>query len=204
VGALAREAKRPSSAPFAADYRGVTRPPAIPGAERRPEPYLAVDEERRSMPGGRRATDDRSHVREGLTGCRIIELPRVTDPRGNLTFIEGQEHVPFDIARAFYPYDLPGGEGRGGHAHRELEQFVIAASGSFEVLVDDGKHQERFFLSRAYYGLYVPRMIWQEVSNFSSGSVCLVLASHRYEEADYYRNYWDFAAAKAAEVNGAA
>ena len=183
----------------------MTQPSPAQGADGRiPEPYLAAQPERRSIPGGRRATDDRSHVRECLTGCRIIELPRVTDPRGNLTFIEGEEHVPFDIARTFYLYDVPGGEARGGHAHRELEQFVIAASGSFDVLVDDGKNQERFFLSRAYYGLYVPRMVWKELDNFSSGSVCLVLASHRYDEADYYRNYWDFAAAKAAEVNGSA
>ena len=155
-----------------------------------------VPEERRSIPGGRRATDDRSHIREGLTGCRIVELPRVTDPRGNLTFIEANDHVPFEIERVFYLYDVPGGESRGGHAHKELEQFVIAASGSFDVVVDDGRHQERFSLNRSYYGLYVPRMVWKELDNFSSGSVCVVLASHRYDEEDYYRDYGDFAVAK--------
>ena len=128
----------------------------------------------------------------GLSDCRIVELPRIHDPRGNLTFIEGADHVPFDIRRVYYLYDVPGGESRGGHAHRGLEQFIIAASGSLDVLVDDGISRERFFLNRSYYGLYVPRMVWRELDNFSSGSVCLVLASEHYDEADYYRDYGEF------------
>lgn len=123
---------------------------------------------------------------------RIIELPKVADPRGNLTFIEGQQHVPFPIQRVYYLYDVPGGESRGGHAHRQLEQLIIAASGSFDVVLDDGLRRERHFLNRSYFGLYVPRMVWRELENFSSGSVCLVLASEHYDAADYYRNYEEF------------
>jgi dTDP-4-dehydrorhamnose 3,5-epimerase-like enzyme len=167
-------------------------------APRVAEPYLAVNSERRAGTPGRRSTDERSHVREGLTGCRIVDLPRVTDPRGNLTFVEGNQHVPFDIARVYYLYDVPGGESRGGHGHRELEQLVVAASGSLDVIVDDGRHRERFFLNRSYYGLYIPRMVWRELDNFSSGSVCLVLASAQYDEADYYRDYDEFVAAAIA------
>jgi hypothetical protein len=128
----------------------------------------------------------------GLTGCRLIELPRVSDPRGNLTFVEAQDTIPYPIERVYYLYDVPGGESRGGHAHRELEEFIIAASGSFEVLVDDGVHSERFFLNRSYYGLYVPRMVWRELDEFSSGSVCLVMSSRHYDEGDYYREYEEF------------
>jgi WxcM-like, C-terminal len=127
-----------------------------------------------------------------LDEARIINLPRVPDPRGNLTFIEGERHVPFTIRRVYYLYDVPGGESRGGHAHKQLEQFIIAASGSFDVLVDDGKQRQRFFLNRSYYGLYLPRMMWRELENFSSGSVCLVLASQTFEESDYYRDYQQF------------
>jgi UDP-2-acetamido-3-amino-2,3-dideoxy-glucuronate N-acetyltransferase len=124
--------------------------------------------------------------------CRIINLPRITDPRGNLTFVEGENHIPFPIRRVYYLYDVPGGETRGGHAHRQLEQFIIAASGSFDVVLDDGVEKKRFFLNRSYYGLYVPRMMWRELENFSSGSVCLVMASERYSESDYYRDYQEF------------
>ena len=124
--------------------------------------------------------------------ARIINLPRIPDPRGNLTFIEGERHVPFTIRRVYYLYDVPGGETRGGHAHKRLEQFIIAASGSFDVLVDDGRQKKRFFLNRSYYGLYLPRMVWRELENFSSGSVCLVLASELFEESDYYRDYQQF------------
>ena len=125
----------------------------------------------------------------GLDKCRIIELPKITDRRGNLTFIEGNEHVPFEIKRVYYLYDVPGGEKRGGHAHKDLQQFVIAASGSFDVILDDGKEQKRFHLNRSYYGLYVPTMIWRELDNFSSGSVCIVLASEHFDENDYIRDY---------------
>ena len=143
------------------------------------------------------APADAAGAAPGLTGCRVVVLPRITDPRGNLTFIDGGAHVPFDIARVYYLYDVPGGESRGGHAHRDLEQVIIAASGSLEVVVDDGRHTERFFLNRSYYGLYVPRMVWRELEDFSSGSVCLVLASRPYDEADYFRDYAEFRAAAA-------
>jgi hypothetical protein len=122
------------------------------------------------------------------TEPRIMELPRITGPRGNLSVVEAQRHVPFDIKRVYFLYDVPGGESRGGHAHRQLEQFIIAASGSFEVVLFQGEQERRFFLNRSYYGLYVPRMTWRELENFSSGSVSLVLASEYYDEADYYRD----------------
>jgi dTDP-4-dehydrorhamnose 3,5-epimerase-like enzyme len=131
----------------------------------------------------------------GLADCRIIELPRITDPRGNLTFIEARRHVPFEIERVYYLYDVPGGETRGGHAHRRLEQLIIAMSGAFDVVLDDGREQQVFPLNRSYYGLYVPTMVWRELVNFSSGSVCTVLASRPYEEEDYYRDHDEFVAA---------
>jgi hypothetical protein len=153
--------------------------------------------ERRSNPWGRRSADKGWPEGGAALGCRIVELPRIMDPRGNLTFIEGDgAHIPFSIGRVFYLYDVPGGESRGGHAHRELEQLVIAAAGSFDVIVDDGTAAERFSLNRSYYGLYVPRMTWTHLDNFSSGSVCLVLASLPYQESDYYRDYDEFAHAR--------
>jgi dTDP-4-dehydrorhamnose 3,5-epimerase-like enzyme len=121
--------------------------------------------------------------------CKIIELPKISDPRGNLTFIEGHNHIPFNIARVYYLYDVPGGAERGGHAHKELSQLIVAMSGSFDVVLDDGKKKKRVHLNRSYYGLYVCPMIWRELDNFSSGSVCMVLASNKYDEADYYRDY---------------
>lgn len=127
-----------------------------------------------------------------LADCRIVDLPKISDPRGNLTFIEGQQHVPFDVARVYYLYDVPGGAERGGHAHKELQQLIIAMSGSFDVVLDEGGEKKRFHLNRSYFGLYVSRMIWRELDNFSSGAVCLVLASNRYSEDDYYRNYGDY------------
>ncbi len=123
---------------------------------------------------------------------RVIELPRIPDHRGNLSFIEGQRHVPFDIRRVYYLYDVPGGAHRGGHAHKELHQLVIAMAGSFDIILDDGGKAEKFALNRSYYGLYIPPMTWREVENFSSGAVCLVLASEHYDEADYYRDYGEF------------
>jgi dTDP-4-dehydrorhamnose 3,5-epimerase-like enzyme len=122
----------------------------------------------------------------------IVELPKILDPRGNLTFIEGERHVPFDIKRVYYTYDVPGGEARGGHAHIDCEAFVIAASGSFDVHLDDGRRKRVYSLNRSYRGVLVPRMVWREIHNFSSGSVCLVLASAHYDEADYIRDYERF------------
>ena len=127
-----------------------------------------------------------------LAECRIIDLPKITDPRGNLTFIEAGRHVPFEIKRVYYLYDVPGGAERGGHAHRGLHEFIIAMSGSFDVILDDGTQKKRFHLNRSYLGLYVRPMIWRELDNFSSGSVCMVLASTFYDESDYYRVYDEF------------
>ena len=124
--------------------------------------------------------------------CRLIDLPRINDPRGNLTFIENDRHIPFEIKRVYYLYDVPGGSLRAGHAHKTLRQFLIAMSGSFDVTVDDGRHKMKFHLNRSYYGLYIPPMIWREIDNFSSGSVCLALASDFFDEADYYRQYPEF------------
>ena len=123
---------------------------------------------------------------------RRIDLPVIPDRRGNLTFIEGHRHVPFDIARVYYLYDVPGGAERGGHAHRELTQLIIAAAGSFDVHLDNGKARETAHLARSYYGLLVGPEVWREIDNFSSGAVCLVLASLPYDEADYVRDHTDF------------
>ena len=124
-----------------------------------------------------------------LEHCKLIELPQVKDHRGNLSFIETGRHVPFEIRRVYYLYDVPGGAERGGHAHRQLEAFIIAMSGSFDVVLDDGGAQKRFHLNRSYFGLYVSPMVWRELDNFSSGSVSMVLASDFYDEADYIRDY---------------
>lgn len=130
--------------------------------------------------------------------CRIVNLPKVIDPRGNLTFIESEQTIPFRIMRVFYLYDVPGGESRGGHAHKECQQFMVAMSGSFDVIVDDGEQRQTFSLNRSYYGLYLPSMIWREMANFSSGSVCMVLASEHYDENDYFRDYHEFIKASRA------
>lgn len=128
-----------------------------------------------------------------LSDCRLIQLPKIADPRGNLTFIEGERHVPFSIQRVYYLYDVPGGGVRGGHAHRELHQLLVAMAGSFDVTLDDGGGgRKRLHLNRCYFGLYICPMIWRELDNFSSGSVCLVLASAHYDEADYFRDYAQF------------
>jgi hypothetical protein len=130
-----------------------------------------------------------------LERCKIIDLPKIQDPRGNLTFIEGREHIPFDIQRVYYLYDVPGGADRGAHAHKQLQQFIVAMSGSFDVILDDGYEQKRFHLNRSYYGLYVCPMMWRYLDNFSSGAVTLVLASRPYDESDYYRDYDEFSRA---------
>jgi len=127
-----------------------------------------------------------------LVDCKLLELPKIADPRGNLTFVENQTHIPFNIKRVYYTYDVPGGAERGGHAHKELKQLIIAMSGSFDITLDDGFEKQKFHLNRSYFGLYVCSMIWREIDNFSSGSVCMVLASEFFDEADYYREYQDF------------
>lgn len=124
--------------------------------------------------------------------CRIIQLPKITDARGNLTFVEAERQISFQFKRIYYLYDVPGGADRGGHAHRKMEQMIIAISGSFNVLLDDGYEKRLIHLNRSYYGLYICPMIWRDLDNFSSGSVCLSLASTYYDEADYYRNYEEF------------
>ena len=131
-----------------------------------------------------------------LNSCKIIDLPKITDPRGNLTFVESDSQIPFDSPRVYYLYDVPGGSERGGHAHKCLHQLIIAMSGSFDVLLDDGKEKKRYHLNRSYNGLYVCPMIWRELDNFSSGSVCMVLASNKYDEDDYYRDYAEFMRAR--------
>ena len=127
-----------------------------------------------------------------LEDCKILELPKIVDPRGNLTFIEGGNHLPFEIRRVYYLYDVPGGATRAGHGHKTLEQLMIAMSGSFDVELNDGRARKKYHLDRSYYGLYIPPMIWRDIDNFSSGSVCLVLASEFFDESDYYRTYQDF------------
>lgn len=127
--------------------------------------------------------------------CRLIDLPRHNDPRGNLSVIEGGVQVPFDIKRVYYLYDVPGGSSRAGHGHLELQQFIIAMSGSFDVIVDDGFERKKIHMNRSYYGLYIPKMMWREIENFSSGAVCLVLASTHYDRDDYYHDYAGFVAA---------
>jgi dTDP-4-dehydrorhamnose 3,5-epimerase-like enzyme len=124
--------------------------------------------------------------------CRLVEFPKVADPRGNLTFIEGSRHVPFDIRRVYFLYDVPTAESRGAHAHRRLQQVVICLSGSFDVSVDDGRDNALVHLNRPWSGLYVPPMIWAAEVNFDAGSVCLVLASELYDESDYIRDYAEF------------
>lgn len=127
--------------------------------------------------------------------CRWLEVPRITDPRGNLGFLEGGRHVPFAIRRVYYLYDIPAGASRGGHAHKQLEQVLLAPAGSFDVVLDDGVNRRRVTLSAADRGLYIPRLIWRELDSFSANAVCLVLASDYYSEDDYYRDYADFALA---------
>jgi len=126
--------------------------------------------------------------------CKLIELPKISDPRGNLTFAEGNRHIPFDINRVYYLYDVPGGAERGGHAHKKLQQLIIAIPGSFEIVLKDGCNSRIVRLERAYQGLYVCSMIWRELQSFSSGAVCLVLASEFYDEDDYYRDYSEYVA----------
>ncbi|AHM61776.1 WxcM-like protein [Flammeovirgaceae bacterium 311] len=124
--------------------------------------------------------------------CSIIQLPQIKNRAGNITPITSNVELPFNIKRVFYLYDIPGGESRGAHAHKECHQFLIAASGSYEVLLDDGRTQRLVQLNRPYYGLHIPPRIWASEINFSSGSICLVMTSHQYDESDYIRSYQEF------------
>lgn len=124
--------------------------------------------------------------------CQLMDLPVITDPRGNLTFIEGGRHIPFEMKRVYYLYDVPGGASRAGHGHKKLHQLVIAISGSFDIVIDDGFRKKRFHLNRSGQGLYLCPMMWRDIDNFSGGSVCMVLASDYYDESDYFRSYPDF------------
>jgi len=139
------------------------------------------------------ATDIKGRKSSSCTSvydCTLIDLPKIKTRGGHITPINnGKDIIPFDVKRVYYLYDIPGGEGRGAHAHKELEQLIVAISGSFEVKIDDGKTKRTYTLSRPYYGLYLPPGLWRELDNFSSGATCLVLASHEYEESDYIRKY---------------
>ncbi|MDH8701834.1 dTDP-4-dehydrorhamnose 3,5-epimerase-like enzyme [Dysgonomonadaceae bacterium PH5-43] len=123
---------------------------------------------------------------------QLIDLPKIQDPRGNLTFVEGSNHIPFDIQRVYWIYDVPGGAVRGGHAFKEQQEFIVALSGSFDVVLDDGKQKHIFHLNRSYYGLYVPCGVWRSMENFSTNSLALVMASTKYNESDYIREYEEF------------
>ncbi|MGB0869056.1 MAG: sugar 3,4-ketoisomerase [Flavobacteriales bacterium] len=124
--------------------------------------------------------------------CKKINLPKIHNPQGNLTFIQQNEHIPFPVKRIYYLYDIPGGEERGAHGHKDLHQLIVAASGSFEVVLTDGKETKTFYLNRPYEGLLLKPGLWRELKNFSSGSVCLVLASEYYSETDYIRDYQEY------------
>jgi len=131
-----------------------------------------------------------------VDNCKMLDLPRFSDPRGSLTFIENRNHIPFDIKRIYYLYNVPFGFERGDHAHRDLQQLIVAISGNFDVLLDDGKFKKWFHLACPYQGLYVCPMIWRQLTNFSPGAVCLVLASRLFDEKDYYRDYDEFLSAR--------
>ncbi|HRS18944.1 MAG TPA: FdtA/QdtA family cupin domain-containing protein [Bacteroidales bacterium] len=127
-----------------------------------------------------------------ITECKLIDLPKIQDPRGNLSFIEGGKHIPFAVERTYWIYDVPGGQMRGGHAYTNLHECIIALSGSFDVVINNGKETKTISLNRSYYGLYVPPMIWRSLENFSTNSLCLILSSAPYSEDLYIRNYDDF------------
>jgi len=128
----------------------------------------------------------------GLQKCRIMDLPKIPDDRGNLSFMESGRPVPFVIQRAYWIYDVPGGATRGGHAYKTLHEFFVALSGSFDVVLDDGRTRKVVSLNRSYFGLYVPKMIWRHLENFSTNAVCMILASASYSEDDYFRDYKQF------------
>ena len=124
--------------------------------------------------------------------CSVVELPQINFRAGNITPVTQHKEIPFDISRVFFLYDIPGGKSRGAHAHKECHQFIVAASGSFEVLLDDGRNKKTVSLNRSYYGLHIPPGVWAAEANFSSGAICLVLASHKYDEGDYIRDYNEY------------
>lgn len=127
-----------------------------------------------------------------INNVSIIKLPKISDPRGNLSFVEQENHIPFAIKRTYWLYDVPGGESRGGHAYKENQEFIVALSGSFDVILDDGKEKKTFTLNRSYYGLYVPKGLWREMNNFSTNSLALILSSTDYNANDYVRDYNEF------------
>ena len=127
-----------------------------------------------------------------IKDVRTIELPRFLDKRGNLSFMEQRNHIPFEIKRTYWIYDVPGGENRGGHAYRENEEFIVSLSGSFDVIIDDGNEKKAFTLNRSYYGLYVPNGLWREMKNFSTNSLALIVSSTKYTKEDYVRSYDKF------------
>ena len=127
-----------------------------------------------------------------IKDVRLVNLPKFLDSRGNLSFVEQKNHIPFEIKRIYWLYDVPGGEIRGGHAYKENQEFIVAMSGSFDVVLDDGNEKKTFTLNRSYYGLYVPKGLWREMENFSTNSLALVLSSTIFDEADYIRDYSDF------------
>lgn len=130
--------------------------------------------------------------RDSIFDCNIIHLPKVHNKAGNISYVENNKHIPFSIKRIYYLYDIPGGESRGAHAHKKLEQLIIAATGSFDVTIDDGLCKKTVSLNQSYIGLYINSGIWRDLSNFSSGAICLVLASEPYDEQDYIRDYNEF------------
>lgn len=127
-----------------------------------------------------------------MNQAKLIDLPKILDRRGNLSFIEERKHIPFEIKRAYWIYDVPGGETRGGHAYKTLNEFIVALSGSFDIILNDGKREERYSLNRSYYGLYIPKMYWRSIENFSTNSLALILADDYYKEDDYIRDFEDF------------
>jgi len=129
---------------------------------------------------------------KNVYGCEVVELPKIENRAGNITALENNKNIPFSVKRVFYLYDIPGGKDRGAHAHKECHQFLVAVTGSFDVVLDDGNNRKTVNLNRSYYGLHIPPGIWASEKNFSSGAICLVLASHRYYETDYLRNYKEF------------
>lgn len=124
--------------------------------------------------------------------AKIIDLPKIEDPRGNLSFVEENIHIPFKIERTYWIYDVPGGQTRGGHAFKEQQEFIVALSGSFDVLVDDGKQKQTYSLNRSYYGLFIPKGLWRQMENFSTNSLALVLSSTEFSEQDYIRDYEEY------------